>query len=99
MGSTCARKNGASAPSGLNLIVLLEEKLHPNWEISAADRRDRETAVKTCANHFAISAPVVALSSGLVSADIYAWLVLAGVILLGSKLLWWATEHAWGKYS
>ena len=49
--------------------------------------------------YLAMSAPVVALGSGLVAADIYAWLVLAAVILLGSKLLWWATEHAWGKYS
>jgi hypothetical protein len=44
-------------------------------------------------------APVGVISSGLVAAGIYAWLVLAAVILLGSKLLWWATEHAWGKYS
>ena len=49
--------------------------------------------------YLAMSAPVLALGSGLVVADIYAWLVLAAVILLGSKLLWWATEHAWGKYS
>jgi hypothetical protein len=49
--------------------------------------------------YLAMSAPVVALGSGLVSAGIYAWVVLAGVILLGSKLLCWATERAWGKYS
>jgi hypothetical protein len=49
--------------------------------------------------YLAMSAPVGVLGSGLVSVGIYAWLVLAGVILLGSKLLWWATERAWGKYS
>jgi hypothetical protein len=49
--------------------------------------------------YLAMSAPVVALGSGFVAGGIYAWLVLAAVILLGSKLLWWATEHAWGKYS
>jgi hypothetical protein len=49
--------------------------------------------------YLAMIAPVGVLGSGLVSADIYAWLVLAGVILLGSRLLWWATELAWGKYS
>jgi hypothetical protein len=49
--------------------------------------------------YLAMSAPVVALGSGFVSGGIYAWVVLAGVILLGSKLLWWATERAWGKYS
>jgi hypothetical protein len=49
--------------------------------------------------YLAMIAPVGVLGSGLVSADIYAWLVLAGVILLGSRLLWWATERAWGKFS
>ena len=39
------------------------------------------------------------LGSGFISADIYAWLLLAGVILVGSRLLWWATELAWGKFS
>jgi len=49
--------------------------------------------------YLAMIAPVGVFGSGLVSADIYAWLVLAGVILLGSQLIWWATERAWGKYS
>ena len=35
----------------------------------------------------AVIAPVGVLGSGIVSAGIYAWLVLAAVILLGSKLL------------
>ena len=38
-------------------------------------------------------------SKEFLEAGIYAWLALAGVILLGSTLLWWATERAWGKYS
>ena len=49
--------------------------------------------------YLAMIAPVGVLSSGLAPAGIYAWLVLAGVILFGSALLWWATERAWGKYS
>jgi hypothetical protein len=49
--------------------------------------------------YLAMIAPAGALGSGLASASIHAWLVLAGVVLLGSKLLWWATERAWGKYS
>jgi hypothetical protein len=43
--------------------------------------------------------PVVVLSSGLVLVGITAWLLLACVILLGSKLLWWATERTWGEFS
>ncbi|MGH6812458.1 MAG: hypothetical protein ACREDM_08960 [Methylocella sp.] len=49
--------------------------------------------------YLAIIVPVVVLGSGLVIAGIYAWLVLAGIIQFGSKLLWWATERAWGKFS
>ena len=47
--------------------------------------------------YLAMIVPV--LVSGLVSVGIYAWAALAGVILLGSKLIWWATERAWGKFS
>lgn len=49
--------------------------------------------------YLAMIVPVGVLSSGLVPARIYAWLVLAGVILFGSALLRWATKRAWGKYS
>jgi hypothetical protein len=49
--------------------------------------------------YLAMVAPVVALGFGFVSDGIYAWVVLAGVILVGSKLVWWATERAWGKFS
>jgi hypothetical protein len=49
--------------------------------------------------YLAMIAPVAALGFGFVSDGTYAWAVLAGVILLGSKLVWWATERAWGKFS
>jgi hypothetical protein len=49
--------------------------------------------------YFAMIVPVAVLGSGVVPAGIYSWLVLAGVILLGSGLLWWAAARAWGKYS
>jgi hypothetical protein len=49
--------------------------------------------------YLAMIAPVVVLGSGLVSVGLYVWLLLACVILLGSKLLWWATERAWGEFS
>ncbi len=44
-------------------------------------------------------APVLVLASGVISADIYAWLSLAVLILGGSMIIWWATERAWGKFS
>ena len=49
--------------------------------------------------YLAMIVPVVVLGTSLVSAGPYAWLALACVILLGSRLLWWGTEHAWGKFS
>jgi hypothetical protein len=44
-------------------------------------------------------APVLALGFGILAADFLGWFVLAVVILAGSKLIWWATERAWGKFS
>jgi hypothetical protein len=49
--------------------------------------------------YLATIVPVFALGSGLISGGFYVWLALGGVILLGSKLIWWATERTWGKFS
>jgi hypothetical protein len=43
-------------------------------------------------------APVAVLGSGLIAAGFAAWLALAGLILLGSKLIWWLTERSLGKF-
>ena len=43
--------------------------------------------------------PVVVLASGVVSVGFYGWLALGALILAGSKVIWWATERAWGKFS
>jgi len=47
--------------------------------------------------YLAMIAPVFGLS--FLDADFLGWLVLAVIILAGSKLIWWATERAWGKFS
>ena len=49
--------------------------------------------------YLAMIVPTFVLGSGIVSVGIYGWLVLAGIILLGSKLIRWSTERAWGKFS
>src|SRR5947208_5064885 len=49
--------------------------------------------------YLAMIVPVLALGSDAVSVSFYGWLALACVILLGSKLIWWVTERAWGKFS
>ena len=43
--------------------------------------------------------PVFALGAGMISFGSYGWLALATLALVGSKLIWWATERAWGTFS
>ena len=49
--------------------------------------------------YLAMTAPVLVLASGVVSVGFYGWLALAILILAGGKIIWWATERAWGKFS
>src|SRR6266849_4769912 len=49
--------------------------------------------------YLAMIAPVLVLGLGIVSTGIYGWIVLAVLIIGGSKFIWWATERAWGKFS
>lgn len=48
--------------------------------------------------YFAMIAPVLALGTGIVSVKFYGWVILAGIILVGSKVIWWTTERTWGKF-
>ena len=43
--------------------------------------------------------PVLLLGFDLMSFAPYAWWILGATILFGSKIIWWATEAVWGKYS
>jgi hypothetical protein len=49
--------------------------------------------------YLAMIAPVLLLAADIGHAGFSGWLILAVVILVGSKTIWWATEHAWGKFS
>ena len=49
--------------------------------------------------YLAMIVPVIVLALGVVSVGFYGWLVLGVLILAGSKIIWWATERAWGKFS
>jgi len=49
--------------------------------------------------YLAMILPVLAFGEGIIPSGFYGWLALGAVILLGSKLIWWATERAWGKFS
>ena len=47
--------------------------------------------------YLAMIVPLLALS--FISSSIYEWITLAVIIVGGSKLIWWATERASGKFS
>ena len=49
--------------------------------------------------YIAMIAPLFLLAAGIDSSTFSGWLILGVVILAGSKIIWWATEHAWGKFS
>jgi hypothetical protein len=49
--------------------------------------------------YLAMVIPVLALGLGVISLGLSAWVVLGVVIILGGKIIWWATERAWGKFS
>ena len=43
--------------------------------------------------------PVILHGAGLYPFGAYAWWMLGFAILLGGKIIWWATEVSWGKYT
>jgi hypothetical protein len=43
--------------------------------------------------------PTIAMGAAIVPNGIGAWLVLGIFILIGGKVIWWATEQAWGRFS
>lgn len=49
--------------------------------------------------YLAMTVPVLVLGSGVATAGLYAWIALAVLILLGDKIIWWATERTWGTFS
>jgi hypothetical protein len=49
--------------------------------------------------YLAMIVPVLALGFGAPSVGIYGWIVLGAVIVAGAKLIWFATERSWGKFS
>jgi hypothetical protein len=49
--------------------------------------------------HLAMIAPVFLLAAGIGSVGSLGWLLFGILILAGSKIIWRATEHAWGKFS
>jgi len=49
--------------------------------------------------YLAMIVPVLILGLDIVPVGIYGWIVLGVVIVGGAKLIWFATERAWGTFS
>jgi len=49
--------------------------------------------------YLAMTVPALVLGLGFISASLLGWLILAFVVWLGSKILWWGTERMWGRFS
>ena len=67
--------------------------------ILIARRSGRTRSSFTGPYYLAMTAPVLVLASGVATAGLYAWIALAVFILLGDKIIWWATERTWGTFS
>lgn len=67
--------------------------------ISNARRCGRTHCRYTGPYYLAMILPVVLLASGIVAVEFYGWFALAALIVFGGWIIWWATEHAWGKFS
>lgn len=48
--------------------------------------------------YFLLIVPVLVHGLGVVSLGAWAWWVLGGLILFGSKFIWFVTERLWGRY-
>ena len=42
---------------------------------------------------------VLVLAFGIVPIEFYGWAALGVLVVVGSWIIWWATERAWGKFS
>jgi hypothetical protein len=63
-------------------------------------RRCRRTHCRfTGPYYLAMILPVLAFALGAVAVNFNGWLALGFFILLVGKIIWWATERAWGKFS
>jgi hypothetical protein len=49
--------------------------------------------------YLAMIIPVLILGSGIASVGLYGWLALGALIIFGSKIISWASERTWGKFS
>jgi hypothetical protein len=91
---------GLLAPVPIRIAVWMIAFLWMALACIANSRRCGRTHCRyTGPYNLAMTAPVLALGISRPSAGTMAWLILGAVTIAGSKLIWWATEQALGKFS
>jgi hypothetical protein len=91
---------GLLAPVPVRIAVWIVAFLWMGLACIANSRRCGRTHCRyTGPYYLAMIAPVLALGISWPSVGTMAWLILGVVTIAGSKLIWWATEQAWGKFS
>src|SRR5258705_13844328 len=88
------------APVPLRAVIWLAALIWMGTACILNARRCRRTHCRyTGPYYLGMIVPVFVLASGVVSAGFFGWLILGGIILAGAKIIWWSTEHAWGRFS
>jgi hypothetical protein len=88
------------APASLRAVIWLVALIWMGTACILNSRRCGRTHCRyTGPYYLAMIVPVAVLASGVVSVGLFGWLLLGIFILAGSKIIWWATERAWGKFS
>ena len=90
---------GLVAPANIRTVIWIIALLWMGTACLLNARRCGRTHCRYTGPYLALIIPVLALGSGVVAVGLYGWLVLGVLILAGSKILWWTTERAWGKFS
>ena len=91
---------GLSFPVSVRAVIWIIARIWMGAACMLNARRCNRTHCRyTGPFYLAMIVPVVVLGIGVVSAGIYGWISLGVFIVVGSGLIWWATERTWGKFS
>jgi transposase len=101
-GAKTRQKSDSPKPSSKRLVRDIRRATRKQYSAEEKIRivldglRGEHSIAELCRREGIAESLYYSWSKEFLEAGIYAWLALAGVILLGSTLLWWATERAWG---
>jgi hypothetical protein len=89
-----------TAPTPIRAAVWIAALIWMGTACILNARRCRRTHCRYTGPYFiAMSAPVLLLAMGFVSGGFFAWTILGLIILVGTGMIWWASESALGRFS